>query len=40
MSMLLVVRMLQFVKEFDASLDSYVRDSVEDFVEPMPFIMI
>jgi hypothetical protein len=40
MSMLLVVRMLQFVKEFDASLDSYVRDSIEDFVEPMPFIMI
>lgn len=40
MAMLLVVRMLQFVKEFDASLDSYVRDSVEDFVEPMPFIMI
>jgi hypothetical protein len=40
MSMLLVVRMLQFVKEFDASLDSYVRDNMDDFIEPMPFIMV
>jgi len=37
---LLTVRMLQFLKEFDASLDSHVRDTLDDFVEPMPFIMI
>lgn len=40
MSMLLVIRMLQFIKEFDANLDSHVRDTLEDFIEPMPFIMI
>ena len=40
MSMLLAIRMLQFIKEFDAQLDSHVRDTLEDFVEPMPFIMI
>jgi hypothetical protein len=40
MSLLLAVRMLQFIKEFDASLDSQVRDTLEDFIEPMPFIMI
>jgi hypothetical protein len=40
MSMLLAIRMLQFIKEFDAQLDSHVRDALEDFIEPMPFIMI
>jgi Terminase large subunit, T4likevirus-type, N-terminal/Terminase RNaseH-like domain len=40
MSMLLVVRMLQVLKEFDASLDTSIRDAIDDFIEPMPFIMI
>ena len=40
MAMLLVVRMLQVLKDFDSSLDSRVRDTLEDFVQPMPFIMI
>jgi len=40
MSMLLCVRMLQFIKEFDANLDNSVRDTLDDFIEPMPFIMI
>ena len=40
MSMLLAVRMLQLLKEFDAGLDKSVRDTLDDFVEPMPFIMI
>lgn len=40
MAMLLVVRMLQVLKEFDASLDTSIRDAIDDFIEPMPFIMI
>jgi hypothetical protein len=40
MAMLLVVRMLQVLKDFDSSLDSRVRDTLEDFIQPMPFIMI
>ena len=40
MAMLLVVRMLQMLKDFDASLDATVRESLEEFVEPMPFIMM
>ena len=40
MSMLLVVRMLQFLKSFDANLDDQVRDTLDDFIEPMPFILI
>jgi hypothetical protein len=40
MSMLLAVRMLQMLKDFDANLDREVRDTLDDFLEPMPFIMI
>jgi len=40
MSLLLTVRMLQFIKEFDEKLDSQVRDTLDDFIEPMPFIMV
>ena len=39
MSMLLVVRMITMLKEFDANLDEIVTDSSE-FIEPMPFIMV
>ncbi len=37
---LLVVRMIQVLKEFDQRLDNEVRDTLEDFIAPMPFIMI
>jgi len=40
MSLLLTVRMLQFIKEFDERLDRQIRDTLDDFIEPMPFIMI
>jgi hypothetical protein len=40
MSMMLVVRMLQLLQGFDANLDKQVRDTLDDFVEPMPFILI
>lgn len=39
-SALLAVRMIQVLKEFDQRLDIEVRDTLEDFVAPMPFIMI
>lgn len=40
MSMMLVVRMLQLLQGFDANLDKQLRDTLDDFVEPMPFILI
>jgi hypothetical protein len=40
MSMMLAVRMIQLLQEFDARLDQKMRDGLEDYIEPMPFIMI
>ena len=40
MSTILVVRMVQMLKSFDPDLDQHLRDSLDDFIEPMPFIMI
>jgi len=40
MSTLLVVRMVQFMQNFDASFDAELRDNADTFIEPMPFIMI
>jgi hypothetical protein len=40
MATLLVVRMIQLLKDFDSRLDNEVRDTLSDFIEPMPFIMI
>ena len=40
MALVLVVRMAQVIKGFDADLDEKLRDSADDFIEPMPFIMI
>ena len=40
MSMMLVVRMLQLLQGFDANLDKQLRDTLDDFIEPMPFILI
>ena len=37
---LLVVRMLQLVQSFDARIDQKLQSDSEEFVEPMPFILI
>ena len=39
MAMLLVVRMMQLIQSFDPNVDETLR-TVEEFVEPLPFIMI
>jgi len=39
MSTILIVRMVQLLKSFDPNLDEHLRDSLDDFIEPMPFIM-
>lgn len=39
-SMLLAVRMIQFLKSFDPDLDNKLKDSLDDIVMPMPFIMV
>ena len=39
MAMLLCVRMLQTLQSYDAKLDEHMRDSTEEYLEPMPFIM-
>jgi hypothetical protein len=38
MSMLLCVRMLQTMQSYDSKLDETMRDSGEEYLEPMPFI--
>jgi hypothetical protein len=40
MASLLALRMTQALQSFDSELDSAMRDGVDDFVAPMPFIMI
>jgi hypothetical protein len=40
MSALLAIRMIMLLQQFDAGLDSELRDSIDSFLEPMPFIMI
>ena len=39
MSVVLIVRMAQLLQTYDSSLDNAMRDSVDDFIEPMPFIV-
>jgi hypothetical protein len=39
MSMLLAIRMATFLREFDPNLDEHLKDSSEDMLMPMPFIM-
>jgi hypothetical protein len=39
MSLVLIVRMAQLLQTYDSSLDNAMRDSVDDFIEPMPFIV-
>lgn len=40
MAMLLVIRMAVFLREFDSSLDEKLKDSSDEIVMPMPFIMM
>ena len=40
MSLVLIIRMAQLLQSFDASLDSQMRDNLDDIIEPMPFIML
>ena len=40
MSMLLAIRMIQLLQNFDASMDAELRDNIDSFIEPMPFILI
>lgn len=40
MSMLLAVCMTTLIREFDAGIDAKLNDSAEEFMMPMPFIMI
>jgi Terminase large subunit, T4likevirus-type, N-terminal len=40
MAVLLILRMAQLMQSFDASFDMELRDNVDQFIEPMPFILI
>jgi hypothetical protein len=40
MSMILAIRMATFLREYDPNLDEKLKDSSDDIVMPMPFIMI
>jgi hypothetical protein len=40
MSMLLCVRMMQALQNYDSKLDDIMRDSGEEYLEPMPFIAL
>jgi len=39
-SMLLAVRMVQMLQNFDPKLDENMRDIAEEYLEPLPFVMI
>ena len=39
MATILVLRMVQLLQSYDPDLDQHLRDSLDDFIEPMPFIM-
>jgi hypothetical protein len=40
MATLLIVRMTQFLQNYDEKIDRMLRDKSDDFVEPMPFILM
>jgi hypothetical protein len=40
MATILAIRMAQLLQSFDAKLDADLRDNLDDFIEPMPFICI
>ena len=40
MAVLLILRMMQLLQQFDSGMDEELRDSADTFQEPMPFILI
>jgi hypothetical protein len=40
MAVLLIIRMVQLLQNYDSSLDDELRDNAEKFIEPMPFIAL
>jgi hypothetical protein len=40
MALVLIVRMVQYLKQYHPELESQVADRSEDFLEPMPFIAV
>jgi hypothetical protein len=40
MSLVLSLRMIQMLQGFDSALDDRLRDNLDNYIEPMPFIMI
>ena len=40
MSALLAIRMIMLLQQFDSNLDAELRDGVDTFIEPLPFILI
>jgi hypothetical protein len=40
MASILAVRMIQFLQKYDAMLDSDLKDELDEFIPPMPFIML
>ena len=40
MSMILALRMTNIIRNYDASIEERMKDSVDDIIEPMPFIML
>ncbi|HET8688775.1 MAG TPA: terminase family protein [Methanosarcina sp.] len=40
MSMLLAIRMVMMLQQYDAAMDAELRDTADTFVEPLPFVMI
>ena len=40
MSVVLVIRMAQLLQSYDANLDTAMKDALDDFIEPMPFIIV
>ena len=40
MSTLLAVRMIQLLQNFDSDLDDKLKDQIDDYIEPMPFIVV
>ena len=40
MSMVLAVRMSMLLKKYDAGIDEFLRDDLDEIVEPMPTLML
>ena len=40
MSVVLIIRMAQLLQSYDANLDTAMKDALDDFIEPMPFIIV